>query len=116
MLPNYSVNPVMPPATETRLMLDSLVGFYLLLAFLQVVLLRARPNDVGVWKILQAGTIFLDIAMVLAFARALDNTGRLDAGSWRSEEWCNIGITSAVGVVRGFFVLGVGMGGRWKDV
>lgn len=106
----------MPPATETRLLLDALVGFFLFLAFLQAVLLRARPNDLGVWKILQAGTILVDVAMVLAFTRALSNTGRIDTSTWRSEEWSNIGINSAVGIVRIAFVLGVGLDRKRKDL
>lgn len=115
-LPNYSTNPSIPPSTETRLLLDALVGFFLFLAFLQVVLLRARPYDLGVWKILQAGTILVDVAMVLAFARALSNTDRMNTTTWRVEEWTNIVINSAVGFTRVLFVLGVGMRGKWKDV
>lgn len=106
----------MPPSTETRLLLDALVGFFLFLAFLQAVLLRARPHDLGLWKILQAGTILVDVAMVVAFARALSNTGRMDSSTWRTEEWSNIGINSTVGLVRLLFVLGVGTRGKWKDV
>ena len=108
-LPNYALTPAIPPATETRLVLDALTGFFAGLVFLQAVLLRARPNDVVVWKCVQAATILVDIGMVGGFVRALGNTGRLDTGKWRPEEWSNVGINSFVGIVRTLFVLGVGM-------
>lgn len=108
------MNPILPPATETRLLLDALIGFFLFLAFLQAVLLRARPHDLGVWKILQAGILIVDLFMVLAFARALSNTGRMDASSWRPEEWRNIGVNVSVAIVRMAFVLGIGMNENMK--
>ena len=108
-LPNYALEPTMPPATETRLLLDALVGFFAGLAFLQAVLLRARPNDVVVWKCLQAATILIDLAMLAGFYRALSSTGRLDVSTWRNEEWNNIMINSFVAMIRTLFVLGVGM-------
>lgn len=106
----------MPPSTETRLLMDALAGFFLFLAFLQTLLLRARPSDLGLWKILQAATIFVDVAMVLAFVRALGHTGRLDTRTWRLEEWSNIGINSAVGIVRIAFVLGIGTRRKGKKL
>jgi hypothetical protein len=79
-LNSYSPSYVSPPATETTLLLDTVAGFLAGLAFLQVVLLRARTTDMTVWRALQASTVLVDIAMLGGFARALSGQGRTD---WR---------------------------------
>lgn len=55
-------------------------------------------------------TMIVDVGMVLAFGRALGGTGRLAVGTWRGEEWGNVGVNVPVGVVRGAFVVDVGRG------
>lgn len=108
-LTSYAVAPVSPPATETAVLLDAMAGFFAGLTLLQVVLLRARPADVTVWRALQAATALVDIGMLGGFARALSATGRMNMEVWRPEEWTNVGITAWVAVLRTAFCLGTGM-------
>ena len=103
---------LIPPAPETALLLDFLLGFFALLGCLQVSLLRARPNDVAVWRALQGSTLVLDVVMAAATARKLVLEGRsTDPGVWLGGEWQNLVGNAAIGAVRAAFVLGIGMGG-----
>ena len=109
-LNGYSPNAVIPPAPETAVLLDTTAAFLAGFIVLQTVLLRARPNDLVVWRILQASTLLVDFALLGSFARALTADARLDLRLWRAAEWTNIGITGGVAVIRAAFCLGVGMG------
>ncbi|PIL34556.1 hypothetical protein GSI_03334 [Ganoderma sinense ZZ0214-1] len=103
---------LVPPAPETALLLDFLLGFFAMLGCLQVSLLRARPNDVPVWRALQGSTLVLDVIMTAATARKLVLEGRVgDPGAWLGGEWQNLAGNAAIGAVRAAFVLGIGMGG-----
>ncbi|KZP10763.1 hypothetical protein FIBSPDRAFT_1051146 [Athelia psychrophila] len=113
-LNSYSPSFVSPPATETIYLLDATAGFLAGLVLLQVVLLRARPTDVTVWRVLQASMLLVDLAMLGGFARALSAQGRTVWRVWRAEEWTNLVIIAGVAVIRTAFVLGVGMGGQRK--
>lgn len=114
-LNSYSPSYVSPPATETIFLLDATAGFFAGVALLQVVLLRARPADVTVWRLVEASIILVDFAMLGGFARALRAEGRTDWSVWRIEEWTNLIILAGVAVIRTAFILGVGMGGRRKE-
>lgn len=108
-LPSYAPEPTLPALVETRLLLDGLVGFFAMAVVLEVVLLRARPDDVVVWKILQAAIACTDVGMLGGFYRALSATGRLSVQHWRFEEWNNITVIGFCGLVRVLFCLGVGL-------
>lgn len=109
-LSSFSPTFANPPSIETTVLLDTLTGFYLALIFLQVVLLRARPTDLTVWRGLQAATLIVDICILAGMMRALSAQGRTDPSTWRAEEWPNMGITAGVAVIRSAFLLGVGTG------
>ncbi|KAF2213388.1 hypothetical protein CERZMDRAFT_83570 [Cercospora zeae-maydis SCOH1-5] len=111
-LPLYSCNPNVPITTEIRALLDTLASFFLLLAVMQIFFLRARPHDLGVWKVLQSATLVLDVGKVLGFVRAFAGTGRLKLEGLRglrAEEWMVFGVVGAMGVVRIVFLAGAGM-------
>ena len=66
---------------------------------------------------MQGSTLIVDIGLLAAFARALGNQGRLGSiGGWRVEEWGNYAITVGVAIVRGAFLMEVGMGKGTKKV
>ena len=110
----YTPTSAAPPATETILLLDTVAGFFACLTFLQLVLLRARPDDLVVWCSLQCSTLLVDVAMLGAIARALSREGRIDWNGWRAEEWTNIGITSGVLIIRLVFLTTTGVGAQGK--
>lgn len=111
-LKSYSPSFVSPPASETILLLDTKTAFVAGLGFLQIVLLRAKPADITVWRTVQASTLLANLGMLSAFARALSLQGRTDLRVWRSEEWTNYAVTAGLAVIRSAFLLGIGMGGR----
>ncbi|KAF2716817.1 hypothetical protein K431DRAFT_206343, partial [Polychaeton citri CBS 116435] len=101
----YNPRYTSPPAVETTLLLQSHIGFYASLAFLQVVLLRVRPNDVTVWRILQASTVLIDACQVAVFLYALETQGRLHPLLWRSDEISQIVGNGVLGLIRTAFAL-----------
>lgn len=111
-LNSYSPTYISPPSSETVLLLDVKAAFLVGLLYLQLVLLRARPTDVTVWRALQASTLLVDLGMLAAFARALSVQGRMDARLLRVEEWGNYAITAGLAVVRSSFLVGVRAGAR----
>lgn len=113
-LNSYSPFYASPPTTETIFLLDTTAGFLAGLTFLQVVLLRAKPTDVTVWRALQASIVLVDIGMLAGLVRVLSAEGRADWKVWRVQEWTNMGITAAVLIIRAAFLLGVGMRGHRK--
>jgi hypothetical protein len=113
-LNSYSPSYVSPSATETTLLLETVAGFLAGLVSLQVVLLRARPSDMTVWRALQASTLLVDTAMLGGPARALSSQRRTDWRVWRTEEWTHLAITAGVVVIRVAFLLGVGIGRQVK--
>ncbi|KAJ7814916.1 hypothetical protein B0H14DRAFT_2849248 [Mycena olivaceomarginata] len=113
-LNGYTPHAVSPPAPETIMLLDTLSGFFFALIFIQVVLLRARPADIGIWRILIFSILLADIVILGGLARLLRGESRAHPAAWRKEEWMNIVPTAGVTVIRIAFCLGVGMGPRVK--
>ena len=108
-LNSYAPRFISPPGSETIFLLDTVAAFLVGLSFLQLFLLRAKPNDMTVWRAVQASTLLVDIGMLGAFARALKSQGRMDLKIWRAEEWTNYVITVGVALIRIAFLTNVGM-------
>ncbi|KAK1074347.1 hypothetical protein LTR33_009804 [Friedmanniomyces endolithicus] len=111
----YSPTATIPPTTETTQLLNILAGFYLSVVPLQVFLLRARPQDLTVWRALQFSVLITDLAVLGAMARALNAQGRLQPSHWRLEEAGSMLLTTVVGLIRFWFLMGLGMGRRAQD-
>ncbi|EXJ75151.1 uncharacterized protein A1O5_01847 [Cladophialophora psammophila CBS 110553] len=104
----------LPPAIETTVLLDSTAGYLVSTMFLQVVMLRARPADLTVWRCLQGSILIQDLAIIGAVVGALKTQHRLDWGLVTAKEWSNLAILAGVGALRVAFLLGIGVGGRGK--
>ena len=113
-LKSYTPDYQTPIANETTVLLNSSAGYLACIMVLQIFLLRARPNDLVVWKTVQGAFCVTDVAILWALCNVLSVEGRTGVGSWRVEEWGNIGVTGLCAVLRGAFVMGVGLGGRGK--
>jgi membrane-associated phospholipid phosphatase len=105
------INPAHRPPTssETILLLDTGGGWFIAVLILQLGLLRARPNDVLVWWYFAAAIGAVDVVICAGILRALRTQGRLEPEAWRMEDRGNLGITAACALVRGAFVLGIGI-------
>ena len=102
--------PTTLPNTETEILLNFLAGCFAMLGVFQVGLLYTRPKDVGVWRVLQLGTLVFDIIQASAIVRVLLVEGRLaDTSTWLPGEWQNFVGNAVIGAIRLAFVLGVGL-------
>lgn len=107
---NPSYNTLLPITPETRLLLDTTTGLYAQNTFLQLVLTRARPNDLGLWKIWQGSLLVVDGVIMCGILRNLHMLGLLTVpGQWSGEQWGNLGIMIALLSLRSAFVLGYGL-------
>ncbi|KAJ7452166.1 hypothetical protein B0H11DRAFT_2246117 [Mycena galericulata] len=91
----YTPHAITPLTPETLILLDTTAGFLACILFLTLVLQRARPADVGLWRMLHFGIMLAEVAMLVGL-----------------EEWNNIGITGTVAIIRAAFCLGIEMSGR----
>lgn len=113
--PTYQI----PPSSETILLLDHSGAWFIAILILQLGLLRSRPDDVLVWWYYALAVGVVDTLTCAAVLRTLETQGRLGVGGWRWEEWVNLASTGACALVRGAFVLGIGIGdgtGKAKKV
>lgn len=114
-LRGYSPSFANPPGIETVHLLDSMAGFFVMLALLEGVLLRARATDVTVWRVVQASVSLLDIFMVWGAVRALTVEGRMDWTVWRGDDWRLLVGNAVMALARIACALGVGMGNEGKS-
>jgi hypothetical protein len=109
--PSYNTSRSITP--ETRMLLDMTTGCYAQNWFLQIVLPRARPHDLGLWRIWQGSLLVVDCVFLGAIVRNLAVLGVLGSpGSWTAEQGGNLAVMCCLIAVRAAFVVGVGFGGR----
>jgi hypothetical protein len=95
-----------PPSLEARVLLQSQSGFYLAVGILSVFLLRARPNDLSVWRLLVLSLLVTDVFIVGAGLKGVVEQGKGGDFMFVSSALT----TGAIGIIRAAFLLGVGMG------
>jgi hypothetical protein len=105
----YNPRAKLPPSIETSTLLYITSSFYLSTIFLQVVLLTLQRDDLTVWKCLQSSILIQDLGILAAVGRSLRVQGRMDAALLTAEEWGNIAILGAVGLIRVLFIAGLGL-------
>jgi hypothetical protein len=86
-------------------------GGMLNFGFISAVLLR-YTTDIKVWNIVQTACFIVDVAYFWSVYEVLSVQGRLGVSTWRAEDWGSVGITGLAGIVRGAFLLGIGLGKR----
>jgi hypothetical protein len=88
---------------------------YLFVGTMFAVLLRASP-DPKVWKIVEAATLGVDVALIATVFVSLETQGRLGLERWRGMDFVNLGFTVWVAGIRVAYLAGVGSGrqGRAK--
>ncbi len=108
-LDSYIPATVSPHEPQHYMLYQQLGGFLLGSAFLSIVLLR-YTGDLGVWRILQASILIVDVTLLFTQWDALARQGRLSLGATRAEDWGCAAITGTVAVVRVLFLTGVWLG------
>ena len=111
--PSFVINAFIPLALAPwndryNFVLQQLGGALLMLCFLDVMLLR-YSKDIVVWKILQAATMIYDVVLLGSVYEALRKQERLSLSGIRWEDWGGIAITGLAVLVRGAFLLDVGL-------
>lgn len=111
-LQNFVPSPVSPINPETHVLLACTSGFFASLAFVNIYLLVYRPNDLVVWKGLITGTLLQDLFMVGGILKELRSRadGGITLADWDGQDWGNVVGYSAIALLRGLFVAGVGLG------
>lgn len=66
-------------------------------------------NEIKVWRIIIAGVLLVDVAMLASLYTSLKQQDRLGLGAMRAADWGNILFTLLVTVIRTFFLAGVGV-------
>lgn len=69
-LQSFAPSPTRPPSTETKLCLDTMASCFAGTMILQLWLLRARRNDLLVWRAAEAFIVVTDIGILGGFERA----------------------------------------------
>lgn len=118
--PNVVVNAFVPASIAPRnpyfdFLLQQLGGALLMLAFIDIVLLR-YTEDVNIWKILEAAVLIYDSSLLYSNYSSLSQQGRLSFGALRWEDWAGVAITAQAVVVRTAFLLGVGLSKKDKAI
>ena len=93
---------------ELQIVFSYLSATYLLLAWMEAVVLRCT-SDQEVWKMIQLGIFLSDVFHLYASVVALGLDRFCDPRKWRVEDRINLGLIAGNGVVRLMFILGVGI-------
>lgn len=116
--PEFMLEGLIPPSMAVY---NPIEGFFYhqlaaLYAFVGMILggvLRVT-SDVKVWRIIVAGVLLIDVAILASMYVSLERQGRLEMASWRSQDWGSLLWTGGVAVIRGLFLAGVGAGRKGK--
>ncbi len=82
-------------------------GAMLNFGFISAVLLR-YTYDINIWTFVQIADFIVDVTVFWGIYDALEAQGRLDAGTWRKEDWGSIVITAVATITRLAFMAGIG--------
>ncbi|GKT42982.1 uncharacterized protein ColSpa_03163 [Colletotrichum spaethianum] len=85
-----------------------IAGHLLSNALLSILLLRAAPNNLKVWRIYQLSLFVVDVFLLYGTFASYRVQGRLSPLTWRVEDWGALSITTLAGLARAAFLLGVG--------
>ncbi len=112
--PDLITNTYIPRALSVRdprhdFFPQQLGGAFFYIAASQAALLRYYPNDAGAWRLLNAGLLGFDAAVVYSLWCAMSAQGRLDPAGWRVEDYTTVVMTGIFAVSRAAIVAGVGL-------
>lgn len=94
---------------EIKILLDSMIGFAAALLFLLIDLLWERPDDLMVWRRVQACMLLVDVSTTCAYFGALSVLG---AQTWLWVKLCVVVVTA---IVRIAFLKNIGLRKRDRE-
>lgn len=66
-------------------------------------------NEIRVWRVIIAGVLLVDLAMLASIYVSLKQQGRLSLGAMRPVDWGNVLFTGLITAIRILFLAGVGV-------
>lgn len=99
-----SISPFQP---NQAVLIHQTAALYAFMAVIYAVLLRASP-DLRVWRIVQAATLAVDIALIGVLYVALKQQGRLDVEKLRAIDLFGFLFTVWVALIRIAYLRGIG--------
>ncbi|KAI4859297.1 hypothetical protein F4820DRAFT_440200 [Hypoxylon rubiginosum] len=95
-------------------LLHQLAAMYAFVAIILGGVLRVS-NEVKVWRVVIAGVLLIDIAMLASIYASLKQQDRLSLETLRGADWGSALFTGLVTVIRMFFLTGVGVKDQIKS-
>ncbi|KAF4442449.1 hypothetical protein F53441_11735 [Fusarium austroafricanum] len=105
-----TMNPVAKYAPDNKVIYDQVAATYTLFAFNEAVLLRST-NDLRVWRTVLIGILICDALHLYGSWAAIPNAF-WNVGTWRWEDWVNLGSLWGQAAVRVAFLMGIGLEGN----
>ncbi|KAJ0159043.1 hypothetical protein CTA2_10409, partial [Colletotrichum tanaceti] len=93
-----------------------IAGHLLSNALLSLLLPRAAPDNLAVWRLYQLSLLLVDLFLLYGTFASYALQGRLNPlVTWRVEDWAAVGITSLAALARTAFLSGVGFPKQRND-
>ncbi|WQF87014.1 hypothetical protein CDEST_12028 [Colletotrichum destructivum] len=93
-----------------------IAGHLLSNAVLSLLLPRAAPDNLAVWRLYQLSLLLVDLFLLYGTFASYALQGRLNPlTTWRVEDWGAVGITSLATLARTAFLSGVGFPKQWNE-
>lgn len=114
--PQVMLDAFIPPPLSTynpdhTFVLHQLAAMFAFVAVALGGVLRVS-DQIQVWRVIIAGVLLVDIAMLGSIYVSLEQQDRLSLGAMRPADWGNVLFTGLVTVIRIFFLAGVGVQAR----
>lgn len=90
-------------------LLHQLAALFAFIGIVQGGVLRAT-NEISVWRVINAGILVVDIAMLASLYVSLKQQDRLAMEGMRANDWGNFIFTTLVTSIRVAFLTGIGVG------
>lgn len=66
-------------------------------------------SEINVWRMVVGGVWMIDMALLASMYVSIEQQGRLSMDKLRWQDWAALGFTAGVGVIRSFFLAGIGV-------
>ncbi|KAI1778443.1 hypothetical protein F4818DRAFT_406108 [Hypoxylon cercidicola] len=117
--PQVMLDALAPPPLSTYnpdqgFLLHQLAAMYAFIGIMLGGVLRVS-NEIKVWRVVIAGVLLIDIAMLGSMYASLKQQDRLSLEAMRGADWGSVLFTGLVTVIRIFFLAGVGVQDQLKS-
>ncbi|XXH01608.1 hypothetical protein Hte_007968 [Hypoxylon texense] len=117
--PQVMLDALVPPPLsiynpDQGFLLHQLAAMYAFIGIMLGGVLRVS-SEIKVWKVVTAGVLLIDVAMLASIYASLKQQDRLSVEAMRGADWGNVLFTGLVTVIRVSFLAGIGVQDRIKS-